>query len=615
MQVQSFARRGRRREIVHALAVLALLVAALAVGSSVADAARRTGPSAPRSVQAQGLHRSIEVSWSAPSETGTAPIRGYRVEARARGGKWSTARTTAADDLRASITRVNGKRLVNGGRYEVRVVAVTSAGKRASQVVVVRPAPVPAAPRQVAATAGDRRLTVTWQPPSRTNGSTVRRYVVQTLTSRGVWRTVATVGGARRSATVTGLANGTSVTVRVAARNRAGVGAWRAAAPVALPTVLQVSSGDRHACALLPSRQVACWGYNAAGQLGVGDIDGRLTPTAVLAVGGSPLEGVVAVDAGENHTCAVLADTTVWCWGLDSDGQVSPGATSDPAFATAVTTDGSTPLTGVVEVSTGGRHTCARLRTGQVRCWGFNGTGQLGDGSVVTPANPVSVLTDAVTSLTGVVELAAGGNHTCARLAAGTVMCWGRGSEGQLGAGGAPLYEVYPNLVLVDGGGSIAGATAISAGYNHNCVVWGDDARASCWGVNFFGQLGNGSTATATSAVTFTAVSGAPVLGAVDVAAGLNHTCVVMQSGTMGCAGSAAFGQLGAGSVPSGQSERGVAVALAAGVRAAAVTAEGDQSCIVDRTGRPWCWGRNATGGVGDGSTDQRDAPVRPVGL
>jgi alpha-tubulin suppressor-like RCC1 family protein len=311
----------------------------------------------------------------------------------------------------------------------------------------------------------------------------------------------------------------------------------------------------------------------------------------------------------------VLADTTVWCWGLDGDGQASPGATSDPALATAVTTDGSTALTGVVEVSTGGRHTCARLRTGQVRCWGFNGTGQLGDGSVVTPTSPVAVKADAVTSLTGVVELAAGGNHTCARLATGAVMCWGRGSEGQLGSGGLPLYEIYPNLVLVDAGGSIAGATAIAAGYNHSCAVWGDDARASCWGANFFGQLGDGSTDTATSAVTFTAAGGAPVLGAVDVAAGLNHTCVVVQTGTMGCAGSAAFGQLGAGSVSSGQSERGVAVALAAGVRAAAVTAEGDQSCIVDRTGRPWCWGRNATGGVGDGSTDQRNSPVRPVGL
>jgi hypothetical protein len=184
------------------------------------------------------------------------------------------------------------------------------------------------------------------------------------------------------------------------------------------------------------------------------------------------------VAAGAEHTCALLNDSSVKCWGGNANGQLGDGTQNQANMPVTVT-----GLPPAQAITAGGAHTCALLNDGSVRCWGLNERGQLGDGTFVSRAAPV-----AVPGLPAISKIAAGGPHTCAASAAdGGLYCWGNGGYGELGNWDQAIVNT-PVLVR----GVTKGATEVALGQNHTCVELAGQA-ISCWGWDGSGQLGLGT--------------------------------------------------------------------------------------------------------------------------
>ncbi len=246
-----------------------------------------------------------------------------------------------------------------------------------------------------------------------------------------------------------------------------------------LTSVRAVTAGYEHSCALLQSHRVMCWGDNGFGQLGDGTYASSARPRFVLAPrGGGPLRGVVAIAAGFEHTCALLADHQVWCWGLNSSGQLGQrlalARTSRPVHVRGITTGTS--------IAAGYAQTCAVLASGLVECWGSNRLRELGLPRRIanTPTPHV------VPGVYHATQAAAGFDHTCALIVNGKVRCWGGDSIGQLGNQRTGT-EFTPADVV-----GLPPASSITAGFWFTCAnLRGGLVR--CWGLGSQGQLGVGS--------------------------------------------------------------------------------------------------------------------------
>jgi len=246
-----------------------------------------------------------------------------------------------------------------------------------------------------------------------------------------------------------------------------------------------IVAGWSHACGLTSVGAAYCWGANGSGQLGDGTTTNSLVPVAVA--GGL---GFTALAAGEQHTCGVTASGSAYCWGANGSGQLGDGTTVDR------------PIPGIVSgglsfgsVSAGGLHTCAVTAAGEAYCWGANTFGQLGDGSGTQQEAPVLVsggLSFSTVSATGT-------SHSCGVTTDGAGYCWGWNGSGELG-NGTTVASIVP--VPVSGGLVFASVSAGGAGYTCGLTTSG---AAHCWGLNDAGQLGDGTTTPRTSPV---AVSG-----------------------------------------------------------------------------------------------------------
>jgi alpha-tubulin suppressor-like RCC1 family protein len=305
--------------------------------------------------------------------------------------------------------------------------------------------------------------------------------------------------------------------------------------PITVPGlsgVTAVVSGASHSCALLSDRTVKCWGYNGMGQTGDQNSGYDLTPTTVAAV-----SGVVAISAGGNNTCAVLSNTTVLCWGYGIYGGLGNGQT-DGFSAAPVAVSG---LSGVVSVSVGLSNTCALLSNGTVRCWGL--AGLLGDGTdtgtttCYAPYNWACTPTPDTTpvqGLSGVLAISVGANFTCAHMPDHTVQCWGDNEHGQLGDG-TTTFRASPVPVP-----NLNNVTEVSAGYEYACAVQ-STGGVQCWGDNTSGQLGN---AIASMSSTPSPIGG--LIEATAVSAGAYFGCAFLPWGAgVRCWGDNSFEQLG----------------------------------------------------------------------
>ena len=305
---------------------------------------------------------------------------------------------------------------------------------------------------------------------------------------------------------------------------------------------------------------------------------------------------VVAVTSGSsaNHTCAVTADHRLLCWGENSYGQLGDGTVQNRTSPVEVLA-----LAGTAgAVAAGHHHTCALTLAGGVLCWGRNSEGQLGDGSTRQRLAPVAV----VGLGSGVVAIGAGFAHTCALLATGGVRCWGNNFHGQIGDGTAGNAWNTPRDVV-----QLAGAAAISAGDWHNCALL-TSGGLRCWGENLHGQLGNGQSGVNQQSTPVAVALNGRALG---VAAGAVHTCALVENRSVKCWGRNTYGQLGTGTV-GGIEETPVQVNELTGV--VTIAAGGAHSCATTVPEVALCWGRNEYGQIGDGTTNNRPAPVAAGG-
>jgi alpha-tubulin suppressor-like RCC1 family protein len=260
-----------------------------------------------------------------------------------------------------------------------------------------------------------------------------------------------------------------------------------------IATAAQVGLGDDHSCAVLSDGTANCWGRNNYGQLGDNSQTQRNAPVSVSS--GNLNSTILQISGGDQHSCAVLANGQVYCWGYNVWGQLGNVSTTSPRL-TPVRVSG---VTGAVQIVAGGSnivsgytggYSCAVLSTGQVKCWGSNYLGTLGiGGSGDTSAHGTP---STVSGITTAVQLAAGGNHVCALLSDHSIKCWGANYYGQVGNGGTGTRQTTPVSVY-----GITNAVNITAGWQHTCAVLADGSTW-CWGYNGYGQIGDGTYNTQT---------------------------------------------------------------------------------------------------------------------
>ena len=305
----------------------------------------------------------------------------------------------------------------------------------------------------------------------------------------------------------------------------------------AITTATAVGAGENFSCALLAAGNVKCWGRNANGELG----NGNLAVNSEVPVDVAGISTARALSVGDFHACVVKTDSTIWCWGNGGSGQLGNGA--DATSAVPVPVSG---ITNAAAISVGRSHTCVVLADGAVKCWGDNYFAQLGQTGIAESTTPVTI------NIPAALEVSAGSEFSCAVLASGQIRCWGyRGftGTGYLGDGSGQSGNM-PTPVTVQG---ISTAASVSVGSAHACALLADKT-VSCWGVVSSGEGGVSVT------TPYRILSPRQVTGLGPVAAvsnGSNFTCTLLASGTLQCFGSNSSGKLGDGSATFVRTEQG----------------------------------------------------------
>ncbi len=352
--------------------------------------------------------------------------------------------------------------------------------------------------------------------------------------------------------------------------------------------IASVAAGFDFTCALTTGGGVKCWGVGHDGQLGDGTTQARSLPGDVTGL----TEGVVAIAAGYQHACAITGSGSVKCWGANDRGQLGDGTTTNRTTPVDAFGLGSGVAALSLDRFSTSRHACALTADGGVKCWGVNDQGELGDGTTITRTLPVDVR-----GLPGrATAIATGLNHSCALMADGRVMCWGRGA--MLG------NDAFENSLTPVEVGGLSGVTGIAAGLQHTCVLMRGGVK--CWGANFHGELGDG---TQRSHDTPMDVSGL-TSGVVAIATGTNYTCALTEGGGLKCWGENTRGQLGDGTTD----DRATPVdAQGLGSGVVAIGTASWHTCAVTDQGAAKCWGYNSLGQLGDAGRESSTLPVDVV--
>lgn len=328
----------------------------------------------------------------------------------------------------------------------------------------------------------------------------------------------------------------------------------------------RVAVGGTHACGITSAGQLRCWGDNSTGALGDGTTVTTTTPVSVT-IDGVDRADWTDVAAGSDFTCARTADARLWCWGASDRGQAGHDGT--PSNPRPLEIGAGTVWTAL---ASGGAHTCAVAADATMWCFGNDGYGQLGDGG----ASPrVPELVDGNYS-----AISAGLHHTCAVTSNGEAHCAGlSGGFARLGNGTRTSQRRFTALGTL-------GWTAISAGDFHSCGI--RDGDAYCWGANYAGHLGIGTSGPAEP-------SPVRVMPAAVVVARSEHTCALAADGTASCWGNNAYGQLGTGTTDAADEPQPV---TAVGPMIAIQPGE-SHTCGISAANVAYCWGYGLDGRLG----------------
>jgi alpha-tubulin suppressor-like RCC1 family protein len=354
-----------------------------------------------------------------------------------------------------------------------------------------------------------------------------------------------------------------------------------------------VSTGNEHSCAILSNNTVSCWGRNNLGQLGNGTLINNNVPAVVPGI-----TNVVSLSAYTHGTCVAKTDGTVWCWGDLADIQT---------LAYSKTPVQMSGLTDVVALAQGNQpfygpvahHTCALQRAGTVLCWGGDGWGQLGNGTALSHDTFLlnSFAPVLVTGLSDAVSITAGGQTSCAIKANGTVVCWGYGVVGQVGPGvrnPTAVTQMISIPALVPG---VNNAVSIVTSNNLTCAVI-SDGSVQCWGANNSAQAMVNTTG-------FTPVTLAGISNVAAMTLGKLHACALKTDTTVECWGTYKTTTQGAAT----------AIKDAGGTpltNVQSVSSGIDHTCASKFDGTVHCWGWNGSGQLGD-STNVDHTAAKPV--
>ena len=409
--------------------------------------------------------------------------------------------------------------------------------------------------------------------------------------------------GSVGTATTTLTAGGGAGTGAVTATVGKAPGLLTGSASFTVGSVFQVLEeslvgGMAHTCGLIATGAAYCWGYGEVGQLGNTFTSNQFTPVAVSLPNG--VTGFARLAAGMSHTCGLTSTGAAWCWGYNVTGQLGDGTDADSTAPVQVILPSG--VTGFTTLTAGAFHTCGLSSTGAAYCWGFNESGQLGVDNNSTPFSFTAVAVDLPDGVTGFVRIEAGDDHTCALTGTGAAYCWGKNNTGQLG-NNTQTDSFTPVTVIFPSG--VTGFASLTAGMNHTCALTSTGA-AYCWGWGDFGQLGNNQIVS--SPIPDAVVLPAGVAGFASLAADGMHTCGVSTTGAAYCWGRNFYGQLGNNSNVNELTP--AAVSFPVGVTSIVRIAAGDDhSCALTNTGAAYCWGFNNFGQVGDNSQVNRLTP------
>ena len=376
----------------------------------------------------------------------------------------------------------------------------------------------------------------------------------------------------------------------------------------------KVSTNGVHTCAISSKGSVYCWGLNDNGQLGDGSGTTRYTPVAVDTSGVLAGKTIKDIAIGLYHSCVIASDNLVYCWGGNWAGQLGNSSTGGSTLPVAVNMGGLTALS----LSAGREHSCIVASDNQAYCWGSGSNGRLGNNSTSTQTSPVAVNTSGVLSGKTIKSISAGSYHTCAVASDSRAYCWGYNNNGQLGDD-SRTQSLVP--VSVDDSGALSGLTIkkISTGAFFTCTI-ASDSRTYCWGTNSYGQYGNNSTSSSNTAVATNMTAGTSLLAGKtinSVQTGGQHTCVVASDGGGYCWGQSGQGQLG-----NGPNAGNVSLPVRV-IRSDQINNNyiqdfdigdySDVTCMISSIGSLFCTGENNNGMIGNDSTDNVNVPTTVV--